>query len=58
MTLDLGGRVLPSSGAYTTIFLAGAGAAVLGTVVAALTPSPRGAGSSENAGALVTSTTP
>jgi predicted MFS family arabinose efflux permease len=58
MTLDLGGQVLPSSGAYTTIFLAGAGAAVLGTVVAALTPSPRGADRSENAGALVTSSTP
>ncbi|MCW0212783.1 MAG: MFS transporter [Pseudonocardia sp.] len=48
LTIDLDGRVFPSGTAYIVIFLAGAGAALVAMVIAALTPSPRGVGNEES----------
>jgi MFS family permease len=38
LTTSVGGQTLPAGSAYTVIFLAAAGAAVIGTTIAALTP--------------------
>jgi predicted MFS family arabinose efflux permease len=38
LTTSVAGEVLPAAGAYTVIYLAAAGAAVLGATIAALTP--------------------
>jgi predicted MFS family arabinose efflux permease len=38
LTTSVGGQTLPAASAYTVIFLAAAGAAVIGTTIAALTP--------------------
>jgi MFS family permease len=41
LTTTVGGQVLPAASAYTVIYLVAAGAALIGTVIAALTPSTR-----------------
>ena len=38
MTQEVGGRTLPSASAYTVVFLAAAGAALLATLITAATP--------------------
>jgi hypothetical protein len=40
LTIDVGGRTLPAAGAYTVVFLAASGAALLATLITAATPRP------------------
>ena len=40
LTQEVGGRTLPSASAYTVVFLAAAGAALLATLITAATPRP------------------